>query len=370
MTHMFELVASAQEDEDCRAAIPPGMIANVSRRFVLRGLAAGGAFVVGAGILPRHALAGWLTGAGKMPGGTINDPHVFVAIDPSGTVTILANRVEMGTGIRTSLPMVVADEMEADWSRVRVRQAQGDDKKYGNENTDGSRSIRHFVQPMRQCGAAMRMMLEQAAAKRWGVDPSQVRAENHVVVHTASGRKAGYGELAAAASALPVPPVSQLRLKDPKDFRYIGKGKISIVDLRDITMGRAEYGIDAKIPGMRFAVVARPPVVGGTLVSFDASEALKVPGVEKVVEVKGWPWPSKFRPLGGVAVVARNTFSAIKGREKLKIVWNDGPNANYDSVAYRKQLEETANQPGLVVRNDGDAEAALKSAAKVITAQY
>jgi isoquinoline 1-oxidoreductase beta subunit len=285
-------------------------------------------------------------------------------------VTIIASRAEMGTGVRTSLPMVVADEMEADWSRVRVQQAQGDNKKYGNEDTDGSRSIRHFVQPMRQCGAAMRMMLEQAAAKRWGVDASQVKAENHVVVHAASGRKAGYGELAEAASALPVPPVSQLRLKDPKDFRYIGKGKVSIVDLRDITMGHAQYGIDAKIPGMKFAVVARPPVVGGTLVSFDASEALKVPGVEKVVEVKGWPWPSKFRPLGGVAVVARNTHAAIQGRDKLKIVWNDGPNATYDSVAYRKELEETASRPGLVVRNDGDAEGALKSAAKVISAQY
>jgi isoquinoline 1-oxidoreductase beta subunit len=370
MTHMFDPAVSTPGEADHNAAIPPGTPVNVSRRFVLQGLAAGGAFVVGAGLLPRHALAGWLTGAGKMPGGTVNNPHVFIAIDPSGTVTIIANRVEMGTGIRTSLPMVVADEMEADWSRVRVQQAPGDNEKYGNENTDGSRSIRHFVQPMRQCGAAMRMMLEQAAAKRWGVEASQVGAENHFVVHAASGRKIGYGELAAAASALPAPPVSQLRLKDPKDFRYIGKGKVSIVDLRDITMGRAHYGIDAKIPGMKFAVVARPPVVGGTLVSYDASEALKVPGVEKVVELKGWPWPHKFRPLGGVAVVARNTHAAIQGRTKLKIVWDDGPNATYDSVAYRKQLEETASRPGLVVRNDGDAEGALKTAAKVITAQY
>jgi isoquinoline 1-oxidoreductase beta subunit len=367
MTHMFDL------DRD--AAIPPATLApgapiNVSRRFVLQGLTAGGAFVLGTSILPHHALAGWVTGAGKMPGGTVNDPHVFIAIDPSGTVTIIASRVEMGTGIRTSLPMVVADEMEADWSRVRVRQAPGDNRKYGNEDTDGSRSIRHFIQPMRQCGAAMRMMLEQAAAKRWGVDPSQVRAENHVVRDAASSRQLGYGELAAAASALPTPPVSELRLKDPKDFRYIGKGKISIVDLRDITMGRAVYGIDAKIPGMKFAVVARPPVVGGTLVSFDASAALQVPGVEKVVEVQGWPWPHKFRPVGGVAVIARNTFAAIKGREKLKLVWNNGPNATYDSVAYRKELEETASRPGRVVRNDGDAEGALKSAAKVITAQY
>ncbi len=359
MTHMFDM-----------QAVPPGTVANVSRRFMLKGVVAAGALVVGTSMLPRAAMADWATGADKMPGGTVDNPHVFVAIDPSGLVTIIASRSEMGQGVRTSLPMVVADEMDADWSRVHVAQAPGDEKVYGNQDTDGSRSIRHFVQPMRQCGAAMRMMLEQAAAKRWGVPVSEVRADNHVVVHVTSGLKAGYGDLAAEASALPTPPVAEIRLKDPKDFRYIGTGTVSIVDLRDITEGRAGYGIDAKIPGMKFAVVARPPVVGGKLVSFDASEALKVPGVEKVVEVKGWPWPSKFMPVGGVAVVARNTGSAIKGREKLRIVWDEGPNATYDSVAYRKQMEETAAKPGLVVRNDGDAEGALTSAAKVVTAQY
>ncbi|MDE2580652.1 MAG: xanthine dehydrogenase family protein molybdopterin-binding subunit [Rhodospirillales bacterium] len=359
MTHMFDALS-----------VPPGTVANVSRRFLLKGAVAAGTLVVGASILPNRAMAAWVTGANKMPGGTVDDPHVFVAIDPSGQVTIIASRSEMGQGVRTSLPMVVADEMEADWSRVHVAQAPGDEKKYGNQDTDGSRSVRHFVQPMRQCGAAMRMMLEQAAATRWGVPVSQVRADNHVVVHVASGLKAGFGELAAAASALAVPPADEIRLKDPKDFRYIGTGTISIVDLRDITEGRAVYGIDARIPGMKFAVLARPPVVGGKLVSFDAGEALKVPGVEKVVAIKGWPWPSRFMPLGGVAVVARNTGSAIKGREKLKIVWDEGPNARYDSVAYRKQMEETASRPGLVVRNDGDAEAALRSAAKLVTAQY
>jgi isoquinoline 1-oxidoreductase subunit beta len=348
----------------------PATLVNVSRRLVLQGAVAAGTLVVGASLLFERGLAGWATGAGKMPGGTVADPHVFVAIDPAGTVTIIAARAEMGTGVRTSLPMVVADEMEADWARVHVAQAPGDEKKYGNQNTDGSRSVRHFVQPMRQCGAAMRLMLERAAAKRWGVDPAEVLAENHVVVHRNSGLRLGYGELAAAASALPVPALSDIRLKDPKQFRYIGTGTVPIVDLFDITTGRAGYGIDAKIPGMKFAVVARPPVVGGRLVSFDASEALKVPGVEKVVEVQGWPWPSKFRPLGGVAVVARNTGSAINGRDKLKLTWEDGPNASYDSAAYRKQLEDTARQPGLVVRDDGDAETALKSAAKIVTAEY
>ncbi len=359
MTHMFE-PRTAQS----------ATFTNVSRRSLMRGAFATGTLIVGVSLLPARARADWVTGASKMPGGTVNDPHVFVAIDPSGLVTILTNRSEMGTGVRTSLPMVVADEMEADWSQVRVQQAPGDEKKYGNQDTDGSRSTRHFVQPMRQCGSAMRMMLEQAAAKRWRVDVSAVKAENHKVVHLESGNMLGYGELAKAASALPVPAVETLKLKDPSQFRYIGTGSIPIVDLYDITVGHATYGIDAKIPGMKFAVVARPPVVGGKLVSFDASEALKVPGVEKVVEIQGWPWPSKFMPVGGVAVVARNTGSAIMGREKLKIVWDEGPNASYDSVAFRKEMEATAAQPGLVVRNDGDADGALQSAAKIVSAQY
>jgi len=348
---------------------PPGIIVNVSRRFVLTGAAASGALVLGIGLRPGRA-AGWATGAAGKPGGTVADPHVFVAIDPAGEVTIVAHRSEMGTGIRTSLPMVVADEMEADWSRVHVTQAPGDEQKYGNQDTDGSRSVRHFVQPMRQCGAAMRTMLEQAAAVRWGVDATAVKAVNHRVLHTGSGRSLGFGELAAAASALPVPAADTLRLKDAGDFRYIGRGTVPIADLHDITTGRAVYGIDASIPGMGFAVMARPPVTGGRLVSFDAADALAVPGVRQVVEVKFWPWPSRFMPSGGVAVVARNTGAAIKGRERLKIVWDDGANASYDSAAFRHEMQETAARPGLVVRNDGDAEAALRSAARVITAEY
>lgn len=349
----------------------PQTIENVSRRFVLQGLAASGALVLSASVHPGRAMAAWATGAGAMPGGTVSDPHVFVAIDPSGLVTIIAHRSEMGTGVRTSLPLVVAEEMEADWSRVHVAQAPGDETRYGNQDTDGSRSLRHFVQPMRTCGAAMRAMLEQAAAKRWNVSASDVRAENHEVIHAASGRKLGFGELAQDASTLPTPSADQIRFKDPQNFRYLTKGVVGIVDLHDITTGNATYGIDAKIPGMKYAVVARPPVVGGKLVSFDASEAMKVPGVEKVVEVKGWPWPSKFMPVGGVAVVARNTGSAIKGRDALKIVWDeDGANKTYDSASFKTQMEQTAREPGKVVRNEGDAESALKSASKVVTAEY
>jgi isoquinoline 1-oxidoreductase beta subunit len=347
------------------------VIENVSRRGLLRGVVATGSLVLAAQMLPRRALAAYATGAGDMPGGTVNDPHVFVAIAPDGTVTIVAARAEMGTGAaRTSLPMIIADEMEADWPRVRIVQGVGDEKRYGNQDTDGSRSVRHWLQPMRECGAAMRLMLETAAATRWGVPADEVKAMNHTVVHEPSGRRIGYGALAKDALALPVPSPDKLRLKDPASFRYIGTGSVGIVDLFDITTGHTTYGIDAKLPGMKFAVIARPPVVGGKLVSFDASEALKVPGVEKVIEVQGWPWPSKFQPLGGVAVVARNTGAAIKGRDALKIVWDDGPNKVYNSDTYREQLIATSRQPGKVVRDDGDADKALASAARVITGEY
>jgi len=345
-------------------------VEKISRRAILKGLGITGGLVLAAPVMSRQALAAYQTGAGKMPHGTVVDPKVFVAIASDGIVTIVTHRSEMGTGVRTSLPLIVAEEMEADWSRVKVKQAPGDEVKYGNQDTDGSRSTRHYLIPMRQIGASARSMLESAAAKRWGVPVGEVKAVNHEVVHSASGRKLGFGDLAADAAKEAVPDVETVKLKDPKTFRYLGKGQVSIVDLRDITMGKAHYGSDTRLPGMKYAVIARPPVTGGKLVSFDASEALKVSGVEKVMEVKGWPWPSKFQPLGGVAVVARNTGAAIKGRDALKIVWDDGDNAKHDSVAYRAELEEAARKPGLVVRQEGDVEAALKSADKVITGEY
>src|ERR1700757_2553905 len=346
-------------------------IENVSRRGFLRGLVTTGGLVLAAEILPiRAGLGAYATGAAKMAGGVVSDPHVFVSIDPSGLVTIVAHRAEMGTGSRTSLPMAVADELEADWSRVRVVQSPGDEKKYGNQNTDGSRSLRHFIQPMRECGASMRQMLETAAAQRWSVPVGEVQAQNHEVVHKPSGRKLGYGELAAAASALPTPPADQVKLKDESQFRYLGRGNVPIVDLFDITTGRAVYGIDTKLSGLKYAVIARPPVMGGKLASYDGNAAMKVPGVEKIVVIEGTPPPSKFQPIGGVAVVARNTWAAIKGREALTIKWDDGPHGSYDSAAYKAQLEETARKPGKVVRNEGDADKALSDAAKTVAAEY
>lgn len=347
-----------------------GRVENVSRRGLFKGATALGGLVLAASMLPRGAMAAYATGAGAMPHGVVTDPRVFVSIAPDGVVTIVAHRSEMGTGVRTSLPMIVADEMGADWARVRIVQAPGDEAKYGNQDTDGSRSTRHYLLPMREIGASARTMLETAAAQRWKVPVSEVKTAVHEVVHDGSGRRLGFGELAADASKLAVPAADTLRLKDPKEFRLIGKGAVSITDLRDITMGKAGYGADVRLPGMKYVVIARPPVVGGKMVSFDPAEAMKVPGVERVMEVRGWPWPSKFQPLGGVAVVASNTGSAIKGRNALKIVWDDGANAKYDSVAYRTDLETAVRAPGLVVRNDGDAEGALKTADKVIVGEY
>jgi len=345
-------------------------VEKISRRTILKGLGITGGLVLAAPVTSRQAFAAYQTGADKMPHGTVVDPRVFVAIASDGVVTIVAHRSEMGTGVRTSLPLIVAEEMEADWSRVKVAQAHGDEVKFGNQDTDGSRSTRHYLMPMRQIGASARAMLEAAAAKRWNVPVTEVKAVNHEVVHSASGKRLGFGDLAADAAKEPVPNLDSLKLKDPKDFRYLGKGQISIVDLHDITTGVAHYGIDTRLPGMKYAVIARPPVTGGKVVSFDATEAMKVSGVEKVMEVKGWPWPSKFQPLGGVAVIARNTGAAIKGRDALKVVWDDGANAKYDSVAYRTELEEAARKPGLVVRKEGDVDAALKGAAKVIVGEY
>src|SRR6185312_5780667 len=257
----------------------------------------------------RAAMA-YATGAEKMPHGVVTNPHIFVSIGQDGIVTIVAHRAEMGNGAaRTTLPLIVADELDADWARVRVVQSPGDEETYGNQDTDGSRSVRHFIQPMRQVGAGARKMLETAAAKRWGVDANEVQARFHEVVHTPSGKKLGYGELAADAAALPAPALDTLKLKEPSAFRYIGKGNVQIVDLFDITTGNTTYGQDVKLPGLKYAVIARTPVVGGKVASFDAAPAMKGPGVVKVVPIESTPAPAAFPPKAGVAVIANNTWA-------------------------------------------------------------
>ncbi|MGZ0078842.1 molybdopterin cofactor-binding domain-containing protein [Methylomonas sp. YC3] len=352
------------------------LIDNVSRRTFIKQFALSG-FVLAVGLptLLRADEAAAPAAAGKfgadaMPHGWVDNPLVFVAIAADGAVNIICHRSEMGQGIRTSLPMVVADELEADWSRVHVVQAPGDEKRFGNQDTDGSRSMRHFFMPMRRVGAAARQMLEAAAAARWRVPVTEVRAEQHRILHIPSGKALGYGELAKAAAKLPVPDRDSLRLKNSAEFRYIGKGRQGIYDGRDIVSGRAMYGIDTQLKGLLYAVVARPPVLGGKVLKYDASVALKVPGVVKVVELPSSPLPAEFNPLGGVAVIASNTWAAIQGRNALKIEWDNGEHASYDSLAYKAELEAAVRQPGKVVRQQGDVDVALQGAAERLEAEY
>jgi isoquinoline 1-oxidoreductase beta subunit len=336
-------------------------IENVSRRNVLRGIAAA-PFLLGARV------GSWspISQASAEPESFA--PNLFVAIAATGLVTIVVSRSEMGTGIRTSLAMVLADELDAEWRTVRVAQAQGD-AKYGDQNTDGSKSVRLLLNTMREAGATARHMLVAAAATRWGVAPSACHTEAGAVVLGAAGKRLGYGDLAADAAQLPTPSSGSVTMKSPASWRYIGK-PLPIVDLDDIVRGTAVYGIDVTLPEMKHASVERPPSYGGSVKSFDATEAMKVPGVERVIEIPSTPLPSGFLPLGGVAVIATNTWAAIQGRQKLNIQWEPGPNANYDTASYRAALEATARQPGKVVRENGDVDSALQSASKRISADY
>ncbi|HDY84241.1 hypothetical protein LCGC14_0507650 [marine sediment metagenome] len=331
-------------------------ISNISRRDFIRNFALTGlVLAVGVPNVLWAADEEPKYGRDAMPNGWVDNPLAFVSIAEDGTVTIVAHRAEMGQGVRTSLPMVVADEMEADWTRVKVIQADGDEKKYGNQNTDGSRSTRHFFMPMRNVGAAARMMLESAAAAIWNVPVSQVKAVFHEVHHEATGRKLSYGEVAKAAAQLAVPERSDLQLKSADAFRYIGKQDNKLIDGEHIVKGQAVYGMDVQRDGMVYAVVAHPPAYGDTLLSFDDSETLKVPGVLKTLKLESTPPPAFFNPLGGVVVVATNTWAAIQGREKLKITWKSGPNASYTTDAFKKQMEKSANsKDGKVLRSQGD----------------
>jgi len=373
---MINSPESVSANKKIPATVEDGLqITNVSRRKFLKEIALSG-LVLAAGFSVEPLADETTTagnnkyGADSMPHGWVDNPLVFVAIAEDGTVSVVCHRSEMGQGVRTSLPMVVADELEADWSRVRVVQAPGDEVRYGNQDTDGSRSMRHFFMPMRSIGAAARQMLEEAAAKEWGVPANEVRAELHQIVHPASGRKLDFGKLAKAAAKRPVPLRDSLRYKNPADFRYIGKGKLGLYDGIDIVNGRGQYGIDTRLQDMLYAVIARPPAFGDKVASYDSAETLKVPGVVRVVELKTSPPPAGFNPLGGIAVIADNTWAAIQGRKALKIKWQKGPHAGYESVAYRAELEAAARKPGKAVRNDGNVDAAMKTAAQHVEAEY
>ena len=336
-------------------------IANVSRRNFLRsGVLASGALVLGTRFYARLLLD-------ELPHDTHADqatlnPSVFLGINPDGTVWIVASRSEMGTTSRTTLPLIVAEELDADWKRVKIEQAIGD-KRYGDQNTDGSHSVRSFYDGMRVAGATARLMLIQAAAAQWGVPAAECETELHVVVHRATKRTAGYGELATAASKLPVPPKEDLKFKPKSAWRYIGKGEPSY-DLTSFVSGAAMYGMDARVDGMVYASVERPPVLGGKVKSYDDRDALKVAGVRQIVPIDPFQPPAAFQPLGGIAVIADSTWAAFQGRKKLNIEWENGPNESYDSAAYQKELRETSHQPCKLVRNVGDADAAFAKSDK------
>lgn len=339
----------------------------LERREFLRLMGAGGLLLaVGAEGCRKVASEEDLT---RELGGGIT-PVAYVRLDPSGTVVIICHRSEMGQGIRTTVPMILADEMEADWKRVKVEQALGDHKIYGNQLTDGSTSIREQLPMLRQAGATVRDLLERAAATHWQAPREQVEAQFHEVVNKATGKRMGYGELVKVAQSLPAAPAdTKPALKEPSKFRYMGK-EMPGVDLRPMTTGTAVYGQDLHRDGMKIAVIARPPVYGGQLASVDSSEAEKVPGVEKIVRLPKAEIPTAFNAIGGVAVIATSTWAAIQGRNKLKLTWDDGPNATYDSAAYRAEMEASSRKPGKVWRKQGDAKAAIGKAAKKLSADY
>jgi isoquinoline 1-oxidoreductase subunit beta len=343
-------------------------IENVSRRGFLKGLVGAGAFVLSVRILPE-ALRGAEANSGDNP--MMNaalQPNVFLAIATDGTVYIVVGRSEMGSGNRTGLPRIVADELDADWSKVKVVQATGNEK-YGDQDTDGSHSVRSFFDTLREAGGSARLMLVRAAAQTWNVPEKECATELNTVVHKPSGKKLGYGELAAAAANLPVPKKEELQLKARGNWRYIGKPAASY-DLLDMSTGKAIYGQDTKMAGMLYASVVHPPVYGSAVKSVDDAAALKVAGVKQTATIDAFKPPVNMQALGGVAVLADSTYAAFQGKKKLKIEWTTSEHGVWTSDTYRKYLEETARKPGKVVRENGNVDAAFAKGGKVVEAEY
>jgi isoquinoline 1-oxidoreductase subunit beta len=341
-------------------------IQNVSRRGFLKGVVSGGAFVLGVYFAPDTGRAAPMavTPADR----AVFHPNVFVGIETDGTVYIIAHRSEMGNGSRTALPRILADELDADWNRVRIVQAVGDPR-YGSQDTDASCSIREFFDVMREAGATARLMLVRAGARQWSVPVSECASGLHMVVHLPTRRTRAYGDLARAASKLPVPRKEDLRFKPRTAWRYIGKDA-SLYDLEDICTGRAIYGMDARLDGMVYASVEHPPVLGGKVKSYQDKEALRVPGVRQTVLIEPFKPPPGYQPLGGVAVIADNTWAAFQGRKKLGIVWDHGSNATYNSDQFRKELQETARRPGKVMRDEGDVDGEFAKGGNTFEAEY
>ncbi len=304
-------------------------IENVSRRGFLKAVGiASGSFVLGIKLPLAHAKTSLKS--------TFHQLNFFVSIANDSTVTLVCHRSEMGQGIRTSVPQIIAEELEANWQQVNVVQAKADTK-YGSQGTGGSASIRNHFTSIRQIGAVARHMLEQAAANIWQVELSAVKAKQHFVVHTATGEKISFGELASHAAKLTPPENDKVKLKNNADFSLIGKD-VELVDLDDIVAGKATYAQDIQLPNMLIATIARPPVVGGKVASFDATQALKIKGVVDVIQLKERPLPVTTNPLSGVAVLANNTWAALEGRKRLKIKWLHGDKQSHNSKEFSKKL--------------------------------
>jgi len=282
--------------------------------------------------------------------------NAFIHIGSDDMVTFMIHKSEMGQGPVTALSQLLAEELECDWTKIRT-EFPGVDPAYGPlQGTFGSMTIRTSYNSMRQAGATARMMLIQAAAQKWGVDASQCRAENNAVINTVTNARASFGSLADDAAKIPAP--KNVTLKEAKDFRLIGTS-VKRRDTTDKVTGRTPFGLDMRLPGMLYAALARCPVYGGKVKSFDASKAKAVPGVKNAVEISN-----------GVAVIADNTWSAMEGRKALQIVWDEGHNANLTSAGIRKEFADLTEKPGANARKQGDAPAAMASAAKKVEALY
>ena len=327
----------------------------VGRREFLKKSAAGGAGLVIGLYLPGKYEA--LAGTPPKDTAAIN---AWVQIAPDDTTTLLIDKSEMGQGINTALTMILADELDLDWKKIKTEFAPAApvyfNPVFGLQGTGGSTSIRGSWEPLAKAGAAAREMLIAAAAKRWNVEPGACHTENSAVVNTASGKRIGYGALVEEAAKLPVP--ASPKRKEPKDYKYVGKATKRIDSKIKVT-GTAEFGIDVRRPQMLHAAVARCPVFGGTVKSFDGTKAKAVRGVKSVVQVST-----------GVAVVADNTWSAMQGRNALQISWDEGANAKNSSEGIRKLYQGRMTETGVIARKDGDAEGAMGGATKKLEAVY
>src|SRR2546427_127445 len=325
--------------------------ATVNRReFLKTGAAAGASLVIGL-YLPTFDPSASHAAAAREP----FKPNAWIEIRPDSWVIIWTGRSEMGQGVRTAMPMIVAEELEADWTRVRVAQADADPA-YGDQFTVGSRSVRSGFEPLRKAGAAAREMLIGAAALTWNVPREACRARNGIVEHAPTGRRLGYGDLAAPAATFPVP--AEPPVKRPSEFRILGP-RVPRVDRPDKVSGAAIFGLDVRVPGMVYAAVARCPVFGGRVRTFDPAPALAVPGVQHVVQISS-----------GVAVVADRTWAAFQGKKALKIDWDEGATARWSSDGIWRAFAAAAARPGEVVRTVGDVDANLKAATRTVEAMY